>query len=289
MIFGYNRSLRYVDYFTGSRTRPLAVGDANVSVSSNKVDVVQVIQKKWFVRLWSQISRVGRKLSEQMQGLFPGVEPSIDWHDPIWIHSSDGNVFASEVDNTGSNQFDPSTPIAVTSTLHGGSNGKNLSVSINDRYCTLITITRFDISRFYTDAVDRDIFHVDRYDRFNPFIQFMGDQKVYQKELITESSFANIFAYQGRYSEYKQRLDRAFGGFEDPEVLPGLLFLADVGKDQYSMQNLSPDYIRSYPSELDRFFISLSGWSLGTYFHFMMLTNNEIDSKRPMAYNPQIQ
>lgn len=61
LIFGYNRSLRFVDYFTGARTRPLAPGDANVTVSGGKVNVVDTIQTKWYIRLWSQISRVGRK------------------------------------------------------------------------------------------------------------------------------------------------------------------------------------------------------------------------------------
>lgn len=289
LIFAYRRSLRFVDYFTGSRTRPLAPGDANVTVSGGKIDVVQTIQTKWFIRLWSQISRIGHKLSEQMQGLFPGVQPSVDWHDPIWLSHNEGKVMASEVDNTGANQFDEKTPIAVTSTLHGGSHGNSLNLNINDRYAIVMTISYFDISRFYTRAVDRDIFHVSRYDKFNPFLQFMGDQKLLLKELDTDAFYSNIFAYQGRYMEYKQRIDRAFGGLSNPEVLPGMLFLADFGRSQGVLKNISPDYIRSYPCELDRFFIALSGWSLGTYFHFIMVTTDEIDSSRPMAYNPQIQ
>lgn len=53
-LFGYRRSLRYVDYFTGARTRPLAVGDVNVNVNSNLVNIVDVtrnIQRQRFSML----------------------------------------------------------------------------------------------------------------------------------------------------------------------------------------------------------------------------------------------
>lgn len=287
-LFGYNRSLRFVDYFTGSRTLPLAPGDTSVEVKNGEVSVVESIQKKWYIRLWSQISRVGRKRSEQMKGMFPGVDVSVDWHDPIWLKGDEGSVFAEEVDNTGSNQFDESTPIAVTSSLHGG-NSTGLSIDVKDRYGIIITISYFDIRRYYSHGIDRRFFHVDRFDKFQPFLQFNGDQKVYQKELNADALFDNVFGYQGHYEEFKSRLDRAFGGFSSDSVLPGMIFLADEGRNVHSIQNIGPDYIRSYPAELDKFFIALSGWSLGTYFHFMMLTENNIDSNRPMAYNPQIQ
>lgn len=288
-LFAFRRSLRFVDYTTGSRTRPLAPGDASISVSEGTIDVVESIQKKWYIRLWSQISRVGHKISEQMKGLFPDVEPSIDWHDPIWIHgTSGGSIFAEEIDNTSDNQFDPKTPIAVTSVINGFINDKSINLSINDRYGVVISITHFDIPRFYYKGVDRLFFNVDRYDRFNPFLQFMGDQKVYLKELDADASFASVFGYQGRYEEQKQRLSRAFGGFIN-NTLPGMVFLADEARDRFSQESQSPSYIRSYQSELDKFFIALSGWSLGTYYHFIMVTDNEIESSRPMAYNPQIQ
>lgn len=290
LIFGYNRSLRFVDYFTGARTRPLAPGDANVTVSGGKVNVVDTIQTKWYIRLWSQISRVGRKSSEQMKGLYPDVETTIDWHDPIYIGADSGSIYGDDTENTGTEQYntDGKTPIAVTSRLKGGIQGKSFDFKLKDRSCIIMTISSFDITRFYSHGIDRHFFHVDRFDKFNPFCQFMGDQKVHLKELFADADYSAVFGYQGAYEEFKQNSDRAFGGFANG-ALPGMVFLADVGRNRWSIETQSPNYVRSYPCELDEFFTGLTGWSYGTYFHFMVLTENYIDSNRPMAYNPQIQ
>lgn len=67
-----------------------------------------------------------------------------------------------------------------------------------------------------------------------------------------------------------------------------MIFLADEGRNAYNLDILGPNYIRSYPAELDRFYNSLSGYSLGTYFHFFIINTNELISNRPMAYNPQL-
>lgn len=288
LIFGYNRSLRFMDYFTGSRTRPLAVGDAGVAVNDGYVNVVDVIQKRWYIKLWNQVNRVGRRLSEQMKGLFPGVKTSTDWHDPIWLGSTEDWLNASEVDNTGAAQIgENSVDIPVTSSFIDKAEKYAFDININDRYGVVIGISYFDLQRFYGSSIDRTFFHVDRYDKFNPFLQFIGDQKVSLKELFSNSPYSSIFGYQGRYMEYKQKYPYAFGGFIN-NSLPGMIYLADEGRDEYTIQHLGPDYIRSYPAEFDRFYNSLTGYSLGTYYHFFIINTNDLISNRPMAYNPQI-
>ena len=45
--------------------------------------------------------------------------------------------------------------------------------------------------------------------------------------------------------------------------------------EYFQTQNISPDFIRSRVSELDEFYLSLTGYSLGSYFHFIsMIVNN---------------
>lgn len=87
--------------------------------------------------------------------------------------------------------------------------------------------------------------------------------------------------------EYKQRFNYLFGDFNQAP-LKNMIFIADYERPTGDMLNIGPDYIRSYPSELDRFYKSLTGYSLGTYFHFIVLGTNELKSNRPMAFNPQI-
>ena len=200
LIFGYNRSLRFQDYFTGSRTRPLAVGDAGVAVNDGYVNVVDTMQKRWYIKLWNQVNRVGRRMANQMKGLFPNVQTSTDWHDPIWLASTEDWVNASEVDNTGNAQIgDDAVNIPVTSSFIDKAEKYAFNINVNDRFGVVIGITSFDLQRFYGSSIDRSFFHVDRYDKFNPFLQFTGDQKVYQKELYSLSGFTNIFGYQAKH------------------------------------------------------------------------------------------
>ena len=80
-VFSFNRSLRYGDYFTGSRTRPLAVGDVDVKVNSGSVSVVDVTRNIQMQRFLNQVNRFGRKLSNYMEGV-NDVNVAYDYHDP---------------------------------------------------------------------------------------------------------------------------------------------------------------------------------------------------------------
>lgn len=286
LIFGFNRSLRYGDYFTGSRTNPIAPGNVNVQVNNNLVNVVETIQTSWFARLLSNVARMGHKLSNQLKGFNPGVDIVQDWHEPIWLGSTEFDVFADEVDNTGAAQM--SDRMATTAYLRSNGEKVAFSMSVPDKYGVIIGVTYFDIMRFYANAIERTFFHQDRYDGFQSFLQFDGDQAVYRKEIISSwPTLANSFGYQGNYMEYKQRYNQAAGGFAEG-VLPGMVFIADEGRDPNDILENGSDYIRSYPSELDRFYNQLSGYSLATYFHFIIINENYDDANKPMVYNPQL-
>lgn len=288
LIFGYNRSLRYGDYFTGSRTVPLAPGDVNVTVNGDSFSVVENIQKSWIARLYAQVQRVGRRIGEQTKALFKDTAVVQDWHEPIWLGETVSDVFPEEVDNTGQDMYDTDKPISSISVLHSEQEALAFDLRVPDRYGVVIGFTWFDIARFYSHSTLRRYFHVTRFDKFNPYLQFNGDQPIFLKELSPDSrDLDEVFAYTGRYMEYKNNYNRCAGGFVD-ETLPGLIFKADVEKDKVDIAHLSSDYIRSYPSELDRFYLSLSGWSLGHYFHFLVINTNMYDGNKPMAYNPTL-
>lgn len=289
LIFGFNRSLRFGDYFTGSRTLPLAPGDVTVEVNGTSFSVVESIKKSWYARLLAQIQRVGRRTSAQSKALYPDVNTVQDWHEPIWLGETTSSVWSEEVDNTGEDQFNEDMPISTSAVLRSKQDAMAFEIRVPDREGTIIGFTWFDIPRYYAHATDRSFFAISRFDKFNPYLQFNGDQPIYRKELTSDSHTLGdeYFGYTGRYMEYKQRYNIAAGAFAD-DTVPGLLFIADDGKDYVDVENLSSDYIRSYPSELDKFYISLSGWSLGHYFHFLVINQNDYDGNKPMAYNPTL-
>lgn len=284
-LFSYNRSLRYVDYFTGAKTRPLAVGDVNVSVNQNLVNVVDVTRNIQVQRFLNAVNRFGRKFSNYLQGLFPGQAPAYDYHNPAYLMSIESDVVTNEVENTGDAQL--SEPNSVTAVLR--SSGKQFVFDISlDRPSIVIGIEFFDIPRVYANNIDRSYFHVDRYDMFNPMMEYVGDQEVYKSEIdpSLEVNTLGAFGYQTRYMEFKETVGTAHGAFY--EYLPGYAFIADRQNGLPSPDHISPDYIRSSCVELDPFYISLTGDTLANYFHFIIRQDNIVSINRPMAAAPGI-
>lgn len=288
--FGYRRSLRYLDYFTGSRAFPLAVvsngPQGTVSVNQNMVNVIDIIKGIQGQRFRNAVNRVRHNFEGYLKGIFGGSEPAPDYHNPFMLAHTDDVVFGQETENTGSAQMSDS--IAITTNLRSNSGNYVFEVH-SDRPAIAIGITSYDIPRVYSKSTERSYFHQNRFDWFNPFMQYTGDQEVYLQELGIAPSTAALatmstFSYSLRHMEYKQRFNQCAGGFV--ENLPGWLFLA---QDQRGNQaNINPDWIRSVSSEFDRFFVRLTGYSLGSYWHFIVDDYNTAKASRPMAYAPTL-
>ena len=285
-LFAFRRSLRYLDYFTGSRAHPLAVGSTGVSVVNNMVDVVDVTRNIQRQRFLNAVNRVRHNTEGYLKGIFGGDTPAPDYHNPFFLAHTDDTVYGQETENTGQAQM--SDQIAITTNLR--SNGSRYMFEMHcDRPCVLIGITYYDIPRVYTKSTERSFFHVDRFDMFNPFEQFIGDQPLYLQELGINPGGAALvtmknFGYSLRHMEFKQRFNQAAGGFV--ENLPGFAFLSL--DERGSQSTINPDWIRSVPSEFDNFYVSLTGYSNGSYFHFIVDNFNDCQGSRPMAYAPSI-
>lgn len=280
-LFGYKRSLRYKDYFTGARTRPLAIGDVSVTVNNQSVSVVDVTRKIQLQRFLNNVNATGRKFEEYIKGIF-GVAPSPDHHNPLFLAHSSDLLFANEVENTGDAQQTEQN--SVTAVFRGNSSNYEYTVQPKEG-SVILGLTSFDIERCYRDGVERSFFTKDRFDMFLPDMQFVGDQPIYRAELTGYARGSKEpISYTFRDMQYKQLVNRARGGFA-AGALPGYGFYFDLHNDG---SIISPDFIRSRARELDPYYISLSGWSLGTYFHFICKIVNTVDASRPMVVNPQI-
>lgn len=284
----YNRSLKYKDYFTGARTRPIAIdsnGYTSVSVNDDIVEVIDIskgIQAQRFVNV---VNKIPRDIKGFTKGIF-GVDVAPDWHNPLYLARVSSTIYGQETENTGDAQL--SNPQTRTTVLKNA--GGNIQFEFKlDRNSIIIGVVDFDIPRAYSKGVNRMYMEVDRFDMFNPYMQYTGDQEVYGEELDVRKN--DTFAYQGAYMHMKQDYNEAFGGFI--EELKGWTFLDQyVEKGGAAGENyndhVSPDFIRSKPSELDRFYISLTGMSMASYFHFIIKNTTSVEAVRPMAYNPQI-
>lgn len=284
-LFGFNRSLRFMDYFTGARTWPLAVGDSTVNVNSGKVSVIDLSRSSMMTKFLQAVNRSGRKFGAYMQELF-GITPKYDYHNPLYLAHTSDLVGSQETDNTAEAQV--TNQIAVTSRLRATSSRYAFEFE-PDRDCIVIGITYYDLPRVYSRATERQNFFIDRFDMFNPYMQFIGDQSISEAELGTDTPNTSLpFAYTNRHMEYKQRYNQCSGGFCVPSTgLDHWIFIADELRRK-SIHRIGPSFIRSFNSEIDKFYQGLSGYSLGTYFHFIVRYDNRMDASRPMAYNPTI-
>ena len=279
----FRRSLRYKDYFTGSRPRPLAIGDSDVAVADSKVNVINMAVGFQKTRFWNAVMRAKSGIKSYMKEIF-GSDLPYDMHDPMFLGHTADTIFGAETENTGEGQLTLAN--SVTSILRSNASKYAFNFDI-DENSVVIGITYYDIPRVYSRATERTNFHANRFDIFNPFLQFVGDQVVYQNEIgLNSAQTPANFGYQLRHMEYKQRFNQCSGGFV--ENLPGYVFDADDQRFDRGVAYITPDFIRSLCTELDKYYVSLSGYALGSYFHFIVKNFNNLSASRPMAYAPSI-
>lgn len=285
--FGYTRSLLYEDYFVGSRVHPLAVGDVNVAVNNDVVDVIDISRNIQVQRFLNQVNRVGRKFSDYVKGIL-GDAPLKDVHEPIFLGHITDTIGAEETNNTGDAQYTSNN--GITSKFRNNSERFCFVVHVSEP-SYLIGITNYLLPRAYARGTDRSAYHVDRYDMFNPYMQFTGDQEILRDEL--DPNATGTFGYTTRYAEYRQRVDRAAGAFAAGK-LPGYAFVVnpiDLGQNVKPFTNpteINSDFLRARVADIEQFYLSLTGFSQASRFHFIVRNDISVSARRPMAFSPSI-
>lgn len=279
-LFSFRRSLKYVDYFTGSRSQAIAVGNTDVAVVNNAVSVVETTRRIQWQRFLNFVQRVGRKVDDYAANLL-GISMPYDYHNPMMLAHTSDEVRGIENENTAEAQMTQAN--SVTSVLRSNADKYAFEYHCDMPWAYVIGVTYFDIPRAWAFSNDKQVFHADRFDFFNPFLELQGDQEISTAELGMPVD--KPFGYVQRYMEYKQTYDIACGGFVDN--LPGWAFVGLL-EDLLGRDHISPDFIRSHNYELDKFYLSQMGTSLSKYFHFIVVNTNDIDARRPMTNDPQI-
>lgn len=285
-LFSFQRSLRYGDYFTGAHTEPLAVGDINAPVVNGSVNALTMTRRIQWTRYLNKVNISGPRLEDWLRAVFGGKKPEAPKDVPIKLSVEMFNVSGFEVNNTADAQQNPEDRVITTTNLRLTDSKYMFEAEIEEP-CWIIAVQYFDAHRIYSRTFDRFAFHKDRYDDFIPDFQFIGDQEVFLKELdATQLSSDLPFAYNLRYMEYKNRYSYASGLFA--RKLRSWALITDNSDGNPANRHIDPEYIRSSPSEFDRFYKSLSGYSLGTYAHFITFTTNVVSPYRQMVYAPEI-
>lgn len=281
-IFCLQNSLKYGDYFTGSHTRPLAVGDVTAPVVGDAVSAIDVTKAIAYQRFLNVVVKLKNNFADYLRSLF-GTLPAPDYHEAKFVSHSEGSVDGFEVANTSSQEQGN-----LVTLLH--SVNENFEFELEcDMPGIAIGIVSFVSSRAYCQTKDRMFMRRDRYDMFNPMLQTIGDQPILGFE--KNSLYSTPYGYVQRYMEYKQRYNIASGAFDD--VLKSYCIICDSPTSSAnSLELISPNVnsvsIRLTPRELDRYFKNQSSWSYGNSFHFICEFDNQCDDVREADYTPTI-
>lgn len=280
-IFCIQNSLKYGDYFTGSHTRPLAVGDVTAPVVGDQVSAVDITKAIAYQRFLNVVVKLKNSFADYLRSIF-GTLPAPDYHEAKFVSHSEGSVDGFEVANTtGDDQGN------LVTLLHSVKENFEYELTV-DMPGISLGIVSFVASRAYCQTRDRMFMREDRYDMFNTMLQTIGDQPIYGME--KSPLYTTPFGYVQRYMEYKQRYNVASGAFDD--VLRTYCIICDSPHASSNAlellsPNVNPVSIRLTPRELDRFFTSVA-WSYGNSFHFICEFDNQVDDVREADFAPSI-
>lgn len=285
-LLSYRRSLRYGDYFTGARPKPLAVGDVNIDVNGSalnslSVNAVDVNRNLWIQRFLNAANRVGSNLVNYTKGIF-GYEPPKDYHQPNYIASESTRIGGNEIDNTsGVAGADGVTTQGIVN-VNLRSSGSDVAFDIYiDNPCIILGLVSFEAVPCYSSCIEKIATHKDRYDMFNPFMQHIGDQQILTQEFNSQHKKNMVFGYACRYAEYKYRYSMQHGGFNTN--LPSWSF-----DGRFDSTSINEDVIRSKPADFDKFYKSLQYASMPNYFHFIISFANSVQANRAMQFFPDL-
>lgn len=278
-IFGYRNSLIFGDYFIDSRTQPLAT-NTDHELPSTDITVFDINDSLVYQRYGNKVVKQGNDFNEYLDKIF-NSRPTPDFHFPKYIRGYDCDVSGNEVAVTS----DTGTGHLVQNVVSGDSS-ELVEVAI-ERPGVILGISYFDVPPLYMNYQERFFLHQNRYDDYIPDLQYLGDQKVYGVELNRFSVGSASFSYNSRYAEYKQRYG-VVGGSVGTSRLPSWCFVLDNDDDKFRsfLSKLSSMFVRFLPSEFDVMFNTLSGLSLASSFHFIVMYNNQAVTSRNMLVNP---
>lgn len=286
-LFGFQDQLRFGDYLADSRPQMLGYGEPGsdvVQVMDGNVSVIDMSQKLVLQRFRGAVAHLDNSAEDYLETMFHEQLPP-DYHYPKFIVHSEFAINGDEVSNTTSDD----QGMIVTNLKSGDDTSEfNIEISVPS---ILIGISYVSIPAVYCQTKERHYMHQDRFDMFQPMLQYLGDQAIINREVSdTIENPSDSYAYASRNAEYKQRLSQCSGAFLTS--LRSWIFTVDLplfAKESYFprlVNHQSPVAIRTYDFEFNRFLRRQTGISLGTGFHFVMKYNNKNVDNRPMDVNP---
>lgn len=281
-LFNYNKSLKFGDYFTTARPQVLSVGDINVDPNEDgSINSLESVRKLVYTRFLNWNNRVGPKYEDYIKEQ-TGMSALPDPTEPAFVALSASVVTGYEVENTGDGQRDENS---ITTIINSSKSGNEFDITVSEP-SILLGLTCYDVARLYTRGIDKSFFKEDRFDFFNHMLQYTGDQEINSLELDVLTADRPV-AYTTKDMHYKQQVSHASGAFLGP--LKHFAYTTENDALSLIVFGINPLFIRNFNGVFDNFYSSLTGFSLGNYFHFYCRYYNDFsEMQRAMDVAPDI-
>lgn len=282
-IFGFQRALKFGDYFTTSKLRPYAVGNSEIVVDTNNVNGIDLTRSLLVQRFLNACNRIGNnalEFAKRMGGTLPTTRDA----QPYFLSSTTYNIDGFEVENTSDNQGN------VTTNLKSYDNRFAFETFV-DEESVLLSI-RYTVSRpCYFKTLNKHNSHIERFDYFTPMLQDLGNISLSMREIEPISCFGAL-AYKPVYSEYRETRDVGTRAFTRSNlkswVLDTPIVPHDAELNSCPLQSIiSSNFFRYRSTDFDQFYSQISGIGC-EYYHFIMRVTNYISSRKPVSDTPKL-
>lgn len=281
LLFAKQNSLIFKDFVTGARPAPIAVGTTTVDVVDNKVDVIDINKNTQVQRLLNFIQALGRRFPNYLAKLTGANHVADPVASPQLLVTMRTEVFGSQIENTAEAQITKDD--SITTVLHSSDGNLRYTFTADD-YGYLLILQSYDYRRLYVESLSPFAGVITKYDLYNPFLQYQGDQSLSLLQLGYDSD--NSFGYVTRDLQYKTRYDIATGAFDSR--LKDYAAMYYPSRDNGINIHISPAFIRARTYEFDRFFTALTSPLLSERFHFIVESTTFVNVRRNMVPRPQI-
>lgn len=199
---------------------------ADVSTAISDVSINQFRQAIMVQSLLELDARGGTRYTEILMAHFGVTSPDFRLQRPEYLGGGSHRINSHPVPQTsGTSGSNYQANLASFGTGSESGNGIGFTKSFVE-HGYVIGLVNFRADVTYQQGMERMWLRQTRYDFFWPKLQQLGEQEIYQGELIWQGganeseNLENIFGYQERYSEYRYKPSQITGEFRSTYATP---------------------------------------------------------------------
>lgn len=217
------------DYFTTMTTRPQAGDAAQITFSTSgatgSITVSDIRVANALQRWLERNNLAGTDYGSQILAHFGVTPPDAVLDKPLLLGQVRESVYVGSVENNSNAQAESTNnPFgqALGSAAGFGSGfgkGSLIPEFHAKEHGYIMVMFSLVPHAYYDTGIDRQLVHKSIGDFGWPEYAKVGDQAVYELELVNDGAVGTVMGYNQRYSEYKMRLDKISGKLHGTEDL----------------------------------------------------------------------